>query len=81
LPIAMHFSWNVLLGPVLGLAVSGNTQLKSGWRLLTVQGHLGVSDPLSQGWVQTGAALFDHREMKPGGVGYRLQMGGGFFGR
>ncbi len=38
LPMAMHFSWNFLLGPVLGLAVSGNTQLGGGWRLLTLQG-------------------------------------------
>lgn len=43
LPIAMHFSWNFLLGPVLGLAVSGNTQLKSGWQLLTVQGPTGLT--------------------------------------
>jgi CAAX protease family protein len=43
LPIAMHFSWNFLLGPVLGLAVSGTTQLKRGWHLLTVQGPTGLT--------------------------------------
>jgi membrane protease YdiL (CAAX protease family) len=43
LPIAMHFAWNFLLGPVLGLAVSGNTELKSGWQLLAVQGPAGLT--------------------------------------
>lgn len=38
LPIAIHYAWNMLLGPALGLTVSGRNQLNSGWRLLTVQG-------------------------------------------
>jgi len=37
LPIAIHFAWNFLLGPVLGLAVSGQ-DLGNYWRLFTVQG-------------------------------------------
>jgi membrane protease YdiL (CAAX protease family) len=37
LPIALHFSWNFLQGPVLGIAVSGQ-DLDSGWQLLTLNG-------------------------------------------
>lgn len=38
LPIGIHFIWNFLLGPVLGLTVSGTSQFSSGWQLLSVQG-------------------------------------------
>lgn len=38
LPIAIHFTWNFLLGPVLGLTVSGQNQLNSGWQVFAVQG-------------------------------------------
>jgi len=38
LPTAIHFMWNYLLGPVLGLVVSGQTHLRAGWQLFTVQG-------------------------------------------
>jgi uncharacterized protein len=38
LPMGIHFIWNFLVGPVLGLSVSGNTQLRGGWQLLTLQG-------------------------------------------
>ncbi len=38
LPIGIHFIWNFLVGPVLGLSVSGNTQLKESWHLVTLQG-------------------------------------------
>jgi membrane protease YdiL (CAAX protease family) len=38
LPIGIHFIWNFLLGPVLGLTVSGNSQTWSRTQLLTVQG-------------------------------------------
>lgn len=38
LPIAIHFTWNFLLGPVLGLTVSGQNQLNSGWQVFIVQG-------------------------------------------
>ena len=38
LPIGIHFIWNFLSGPVLGLTVSGNSQAYSRWHLLTVQG-------------------------------------------
>jgi membrane protease YdiL (CAAX protease family) len=37
LPIAIHFIWNFLLGPVLGLAVSGQDIAKN-WHPLTLQG-------------------------------------------
>lgn len=38
LPIGIHFVWNFLLGPVLGLAVSGQNLLSSGREMFTVQG-------------------------------------------
>jgi hypothetical protein len=38
LPISIHFAWNFLLGPALGLTVSGSSGLGSGWRLLEVAG-------------------------------------------
>jgi uncharacterized protein len=38
LPIGIHFIWNFLIGPVLGLTLSGNSQAYSRWQLLTVQG-------------------------------------------
>jgi len=38
LPIAIHFTWNFLLGPVLGLTVSGQNQLNSGWQVFIIQG-------------------------------------------
>jgi hypothetical protein len=38
LPIAIHFTWNFLLGPVLGLTVSGNNELNSGWQVLNMHG-------------------------------------------
>jgi len=37
LPIAIHFAWNFLLGPVSGLAASGQ-ELANNWRLFTLQG-------------------------------------------
>jgi membrane protease YdiL (CAAX protease family) len=37
LPIALHFAWNFLEGPALGLAVSGQV-LDSGWRILELRG-------------------------------------------
>jgi hypothetical protein len=37
MPIALHFAWNFLLGPVLGLAVSGRS-LTSGTQILSLQG-------------------------------------------
>lgn len=37
LPIGLHFSWNVLQGPVLGIAVSGQA-LDSGWQVLRLEG-------------------------------------------
>ena len=38
LPVAAHFTWNLVLGPVLGLTVSGSSQLGLGWRMLSVEG-------------------------------------------
>ena len=37
LPISIHFAWNFLLGPVLGLSISGHAW-RNGWRLLAIQG-------------------------------------------
>jgi membrane protease YdiL (CAAX protease family) len=37
LPTALHFAWNFLQGPVLGIAVSGQA-LDGGWQLLTLEG-------------------------------------------
>ncbi len=38
LPLGMHAAWNVLLGPGLGLSVSGTDQLARGWRVFAVHG-------------------------------------------
>jgi membrane protease YdiL (CAAX protease family) len=38
LPIFMHFGWNFMLGPVLGLAISASNHFSSGWQLLKVSG-------------------------------------------
>lgn len=37
LPFGLHFAWNVLQGPVLGITVSGSA-LDSGWRVLELEG-------------------------------------------
>ncbi len=37
-PMSIHFAWDVLLGPVLGLAESGKTDLGGGWRMFEVNG-------------------------------------------
>jgi membrane protease YdiL (CAAX protease family) len=37
LPISIHFAWNFLLGPVLGLAVSGQ-DIANHWQLFSLQG-------------------------------------------
>jgi hypothetical protein len=37
LPIGIHFGWNFLQGPLLGLAVSGQS-VSSGWRMVEVTG-------------------------------------------
>ncbi len=38
LPTALHAGWNVLLGPVLGLDVSGRPDLGAGWHVLALHG-------------------------------------------
>jgi uncharacterized protein len=38
LPIGIHFAWNVLIDPVLGLTVSGTSQALGRSQLLTLQG-------------------------------------------
>ncbi len=40
LPMAIHFTWNFMLGPFLGLSVSGQNQLSSGWQMVTVIGPI-----------------------------------------
>ncbi|MBC2724740.1 MAG: CPBP family intramembrane metalloprotease [Desulfosporosinus sp.] len=37
MPIALHFAWNFLQGPVLGLTVSGQS-LDCGWRIFHLEG-------------------------------------------
>lgn len=56
LPTAIHFSWNCLLGLVLGLPVSGSTALASGGSVLSVEGPArltGGSFGLEGGWIVT----------------------------
>lgn len=36
--VFLHFGWNFMLGPVLGLTVSASDDLGSGWRLLKLSG-------------------------------------------
>ena len=38
LPIGIHFGWNMLLGPVLGLTVSGTSSLGLGWTAFEIAG-------------------------------------------
>jgi uncharacterized protein len=38
LPMGMHLAWNGLLGPVLGLSVSGSDQLARGWSAFALRG-------------------------------------------
>ncbi len=38
LPIGIHFGWNMLLGPVLGLTVSGTGSLGLGWTTFEITG-------------------------------------------
>lgn len=38
LPIAIHFAWNFMLGPVLGLSVSGQNPFPVTWQLLKMEG-------------------------------------------
>lgn len=59
LPIGMHFIWNFLLGPILGLTVSGR-ELGCGWRLLTLKGPIlltGGNFGLEGGLVVTGTTV------------------------
>jgi hypothetical protein len=35
-PIAIHFAWDVLLGPILGLTESGKSDLGGGWKMFTL---------------------------------------------
>ncbi len=37
-PVSIHFAWNLLLGPVLGLTVSGTGELGLGWSVFSVDG-------------------------------------------
>lgn len=38
LPIAIHFAWNLLLGPVFGLTISGTGGLGLGWKAFEIAG-------------------------------------------
>lgn len=37
-PVGIHFAWNLLLGPVLGLTVSGTEKMGLGWQVFSVHG-------------------------------------------
>jgi len=37
-PIAMHFVWNALLGPVLGLSISGQNPFRVSWQFFRLEG-------------------------------------------
>jgi uncharacterized protein len=37
-PVGIHFAWNFLLGPALGLTVSGTNRLGSGWQIFSLHG-------------------------------------------
>ncbi len=37
-PISIHFAWDVLLGPVLGLTESGLNNLGGGWKMFAIDG-------------------------------------------
>jgi uncharacterized protein len=37
-PISIHFAWDVLLGPLLGLTESGKSDLGGGWKMFVVNG-------------------------------------------
>jgi uncharacterized protein len=37
-PISIHFAWNLLIGPVLGLTESGKSYLGGGWKMIMVNG-------------------------------------------
>jgi len=37
-PIFVHFTWDVLLGPLLGLTESGRSDLGAGWKMIDVNG-------------------------------------------
>ncbi|MEP7118549.1 MAG: CPBP family intramembrane glutamic endopeptidase [Acidobacteriota bacterium] len=43
LPIGIHAAWNFLLGPALGLTVSGNGQRGDGWRMIELKGPAWVT--------------------------------------
>jgi len=45
--------------------------------MLSTTLSLGIADALGHRWVQAGAALLDGGEVKPSGIGDRLQMLGG----
>lgn len=38
LPVAIHFAWNMLLGPILGLTISGQGSLGLGWSGFEIAG-------------------------------------------
>jgi len=37
-PIFIHFTWDVLVGPLLGLTESGRSDLGAGWKMLVIDG-------------------------------------------
>jgi membrane protease YdiL (CAAX protease family) len=39
-PIFIHYAWDVLVGPLLGLTESGRSDLGAGWKMLVVNGPI-----------------------------------------
>jgi membrane protease YdiL (CAAX protease family) len=42
LPIGLHFAWNFILGPLLGMTVSGQS-IDCGWRMLVLRGPVWIT--------------------------------------
>lgn len=72
--IALHFAWNFLVGPVLGLAVSGQ-DLAEGWRVFSLRGP----DWLTGGafGIEGSAVVTVVTLAACGVVGWRKWQGGG----
>ena len=38
MPVGIHFAWNFLLGPTLGLTVSGTSHFGNNWQVFSLTG-------------------------------------------
>lgn len=60
-PISIHFAWDVLLGPVLGLTESGISNLGGGWKIFVINGpqlFTGGTFGLEGGFIVTFTVFF-----------------------